>query len=500
MQVLTERYAEHLAGVLSCYDRILITGTLPKVCFAGGMTSFLYQKKIPIFDYANFAMALRERVREQAKTFAAKAGIEIEHIAKRHIRKEEVVAKILAERGTHPGLVHVISAMESCNTYKPRLDKQAGTLSLRPDYGKCLHYYFYFMDKELGLIHLRVPTWCPFQLQFYCNGHSWLARKLAAAGIGFTQADNTFTRIDDFGRAQELADELSPVHLHRILNRYANLCCPVLDTFEETYHWSLTQVEYSTDLVFRSPAVLKALYEQLCRQAVLSVKAEHVATFLSHKIPPHVVAEIGSQFSTRVEGTCIKHRYGKSSVKMYDKFGLVLRLETTTNDVSFFKHHRKVEHRNGPSTWQLAPVRKSIYSLHDLRDILLACNQRYLAFLSALDDFSSGVRALNKVTRPRSAKGKSVKPINFFSLTDQSLLRALHRPDFNIAGVRRSDLSPRVAELSPSALSRHLARLRHIGIIRRISGSYRYYLTRIGRAAIAASCFLTENILIPALA
>jgi DNA-binding transcriptional ArsR family regulator len=499
-QELLERYGKDIAGVLSCYDRILITGTLPSVCFAGGMTSFLYQNKILIFDYANFAMALRDRVRDQAKVLAAKAGIEIEHITKRHIRKEEVVAKVLAKRGDHPGLVHVISAMESCNTYKPRLDKQANTLSLRPDYGKCLHYYFYFMDKELGLVHLRVPTWCPFQLQFYCNGHSWLARQLTAAGIGFTQADNTFTRIDDFARAQELADELSPVHLHRFLNRYAKLCCPVLDTFGESYHWSLTQVEYSTDIVFRSPVILKALYEQLCRQAVLSVKAENIATFLSHKIPPHVVAEIGSQFSTRVEGTCIKHRYGKCSVKMYDKFSLVLRLETTTNDVSFFKHHRKVEHRDKSSTWELAPVKKSIYSLHDLRDILLGCNKRYLAFLSTLDDFSSGMRALDKITRPRSAKGKSVKPINFFSPTDQSLLRALLRPAFNIAGVRRRDLASLVAELSPAALSRHLARLRQIGIIRRIRGSYRYYLTRIGRAAIAACCHVTENILIPALA
>jgi hypothetical protein len=497
---LTERYDEHIAGVLSCYDRILITGTLPTVCFAGGMTSFLYRNKIPIFGYAKFAEPLRDRVRDTAHAMAAKAGITIQHIAKSHIRKEEVVADVLAKRGDHPGLVHVISAMERCDTYKPRLDKAAGTLALRPERGQCLHYYFYFMDKELGLVHLRVPTWCPFRLQLYCNGHSWLARKLAAAGIGFIQADNTFTHIDDFARAQELADELSPAHLHRILDRYAQQCCPVLDVFEEHYHWSLTQVEYSTDIVFRSPAILKSLYEQLCRQAVLTVKAENIATFLSHKLPPNVAAEIGSQFSTRIEGTCIKHRYGKCSVKMYDKFSLVLRLETTTNDVSFFRHHRKVEHRDKSSTWQSAPVKKSIYSLHDLRDILLGCNKRYLDFLSTLDDFSSGVRALDKVTRPRSAKGKSVRPLNFFSPTDQSLLRALHRPAFNIAGVRRRDLVSLVAELSPSALSRHLARLRLIGIIRRVRGSYRYALTSIGRAAIAAGCFITENILVPALA
>jgi len=497
---LTERYGEHLAGVLSCYDRVLITGTLPGVCYAAGMTHILYAKGIRIFDYAQFTAPLRDRVRERAAAIAAEAGISIEHIAKRYIRKEEVVAKVLAVRGTHPGLVHVISAMETCDSYQPWHDKPTGKSFLRPDSGKCLHYYFYFMDEELGLIHLRVPTWCPFRLQFYCNGHSWLARQLTAAGIDFTTADNAFIRIDDWDRAQMLADRFSPDRLHRILDRYVDQCCPVLDAFGQRYHWSLTQVEYATDLVFRSQAVLRSLYEQLSRQAVLSVKAEHIATFLGHKITPNLAQEIGSQFSTRIEGTCIKHHFGKSTVKMYDKFALVLRLETTTNDVSSFKHHRKVEHRHGPSTRKFAPVKKSIYSLMDLQDILLGCNRRYLDYLSALDDLSAGVRALDRVTRPRSVNGKTIKPINFFSPIEQNLLRALQRPAFNIAGIRRADLKPWLTELSPAALSRHITRMRHLGLVRRIGGTYRYYLTKIGRAAIAACCHITENVLIPALA
>ncbi len=224
----------------------------------------------------------------------------------------------------------------------------------------------------MGLIYLRVPTWCPFRLQFYCNGHSWLARQLTAAGVGFTLADNAFLRIDDWERAQALADTLSPDHLHRILDHYAQQCCPVLDVFAQSYHWSFMQVEYATDLVFRTPAILKPLYEQLSRQAILTVKAEHVATFLGHKITAQLAQEIGSQFTTRIEGTCVKHRFSKSSIKIYDKFGLVLRIETTTNDVSAFKHYRKVEHRQGPATRALAPVRKTIYSLKDLREILQA--------------------------------------------------------------------------------------------------------------------------------
>lgn len=114
MTLLTERYADRLAGVLSCFDRIIATGTLPGACYAAGMTSFLNAHGIRIFDYPQFALPLRERVREQALALAEEHGVAIEHITKAHIRKEEVVAKVLATRGQHPGLVHVISAMESC--------------------------------------------------------------------------------------------------------------------------------------------------------------------------------------------------------------------------------------------------------------------------------------------------------------------------------------------------------------------------------------------------
>lgn len=83
-----------------------------------------------------------------------------------------------------------------------------------------------------------------------------------------------------------------------------------------------------------------------------------------------------------IEGRCIKHCMGAAGVKVYDKFSRVVRVETTVNDVRLFKHHRKVEHKQGYSTRELAPLKKSIYSLIDLREILLGCNQRYLALFS----------------------------------------------------------------------------------------------------------------------
>jgi len=67
---LEERYAANLHGALSCFDRIIITGTLPGACYAEGMTSHLYAHGIRVFDYPRFAEPLRERIRERAQVLA----------------------------------------------------------------------------------------------------------------------------------------------------------------------------------------------------------------------------------------------------------------------------------------------------------------------------------------------------------------------------------------------------------------------------------------------
>jgi hypothetical protein len=123
-QMLTDRYHERLAGTLSCYDRIVITGTLPGACYAAGMTSFLNARHIRIFDYPRFAEPLRDRIREAAQALATAQGARIEHVAKAHLRKEDLVAAVLKARGDHPGLVHVLSAMEACDAYEPWHDSK----------------------------------------------------------------------------------------------------------------------------------------------------------------------------------------------------------------------------------------------------------------------------------------------------------------------------------------------------------------------------------------
>jgi len=500
MPLLTERYTEKINGMLSCYDRVIIQGTLPGLCYAAGMTKYLFDHKIRIFDYARFAEPLRDQIRAQAERLATEHGVPIEFVRSHKTRKEAIIQQVLKERGDHPGLVAILSAMETCSTYKPWHDKQTHQTFLKPDQGKCLHYYFYFIDQALGLCYLRVPTWCPFRLQFYFNGHHWLASQLRAQGINFTLRDNAFTQMADWQQAQALSDRLDVTKLHERLDQLARRYCPVIEQLGVTYDWSLSQVEYATDIVFKRQSELADLYQELIRTAIHAVKPEQVATFLGRTLHGNFEDELGNRFETRISGTRLKHQMGPASIKVYDKFSLILRIETTTNDVSFFKHYREVEHRDHSRTLKWAPLKKTIYSLEPLAGTLRAANRRYLEFLSALDDTSDGARRLRQVTRSVLEQDRAYKGLNFFAEDDQTLLEVLARGEFSIRGFQNKDLRRFLTEKSCGQLSRMLKRLRVHGLVKKVGSTYRYYLTSLGKQVILAGLKLKELFLIPQLA
>ena len=118
MELLTDRYADKIAGTLSCYDRVIIQGTLPGLCYADGMTGYLKAKGIRTFDYPRFAEPLRNELRNGSEQIAKDNNLEIEFISKKNFRKEKRIKDILEKRGNHPGLIHIFSAMEPCTSYK----------------------------------------------------------------------------------------------------------------------------------------------------------------------------------------------------------------------------------------------------------------------------------------------------------------------------------------------------------------------------------------------
>jgi hypothetical protein len=266
------------------------------------------------------------------------------------------------------------------------------------------------------------------------------------------------------------------------------------------YHWSVDQCEYATDVVFKRQAGLAAIYGTLTRTAIHTVKPDNIATFLGKKLSPQFEGESGNRYNIRIEGTRIKHTTGPVSLKLYDKFSLILRIETTVNDLTFFKHYREVEHRDGTKETKWASMQKTIYSLPALRELLEAANRRYLEFLSTLEDPRNGRDKLDKLSQPVTQEGRSYPGFNLFDTDDDALFQTLLRGEFNISGLQNKSLRRFLPHLNSGQVSRLLKRLRLHGLIKKVAHGYKYYVTTFGKDILTAGLKLRELVIIPQLA
>ncbi|HEY9174675.1 MAG TPA: hypothetical protein VI136_20505 [Verrucomicrobiae bacterium] len=117
---LVARYAAQIAGQLSCFDRVIITGSLMEVCHPAALERQLHGAGMRCFDLGVFAEPLRDALRDHAVKLVREAGLEVEFLQRKNFRKEDRIAQLLARRGDRPGRVHVFSAMEPC----PARDEQ----------------------------------------------------------------------------------------------------------------------------------------------------------------------------------------------------------------------------------------------------------------------------------------------------------------------------------------------------------------------------------------
>ncbi len=264
------------------------------------------------------------------------------------------------------------------------------------------------------------------------------------------------------------------------------------------YHWSIEQGEYATDIVFFRRKDLQPLYEVLPRTAIHAVKPDHVATFLGRKLDGRHKA--GNDFHTRVEGTRIKHHMGPASIKLYDKYGLLLRIETTINDVTFFRRYRTVEHCDKTSGTKVAAMQKTIYSLPPLKQCMLSANRRYLDFLSELVDPGGGLRDVQKLAEPLKKGGRNYPGFNLFQQKDFDFILALVRGEGFISGLTNKMIRRVLKDQTGPQVSRLLKRMRVHGLIKKAGKTYKYYLPPLGRRVLLTALKLRELVVIPSLA
>ena len=500
-ELLTKRFEKNISGVLSCFDRLVLFGTYQPICYPKAMSWQLRTAGVKLVNYEKqFANKLRLEMIDRIRRIATEEGIPIQHVYA-SVRKETLVSEILSTRGDAPGIVCILSAMEGCRCFKVGKNHKSGYLQLQWKPGKCLHYYVYLMDPEYGLCYLRIPTWAPFRLQFYFNGHDWLERRMAAEQIKFRKADNCFLHVSDLNRAQRIVDNFDVSCLHQRLNQLAARFVAVHASWGQGLHWSIYQAEWATDVMFKSNRILPVLYEELVRTAVIEIKCTDIYGFLGRRLSVESAPQVSKRLQTLIEGTRIKHSLDKTSIKMYDKQARVLRIETTTNDISFFKHHREVKHRDGTRKMKHASVRKTIYSLGAVAEQMQACNKRYLSFISQWRDHSRERTDLRKITYSvKDDKQRSYRGVNFFQSDDLSFMLAIMRGEYQIAGFTNRSLQPHLSGWNSQKIGRVVKRFRVLRLIKRVGHTYKYYLSSLGKKVLVAALQLKERVILPTMA
>ena len=499
------KHQSQVVGVLSGFDRVRFRGTTRVLNTVRGLFSWLCEQGILLKDFAPFALGLTAQLKSSIEAVAAAGGRKIEYLASSALSKEALVAELLRREKIDHGLVCVLSCVEPCMTFGIRKDAVKKHIDLARSLRKCLHWYLYYLHPVWGLCHVRIQSWLPFNVHVCINGREWLCRSLTAAGIGFSRRDNCLVDVADVAAAQQLLDAQPWFQWTSGLNGLLCDACPALSELQMQgqplqYYWSADETEWATDVMFRSPAALEALYPSLTRHAITTFGSTDVMRFLGKSMPRaggvhgNFQGEVISDLRKRVEGLRVKHRVGVNSIKMYDKQGSVLRTETTINDAHDFRVHRASE-RDPAGPKSLRVLRKGVVDLPRRAAISQAANQRYLTALGAVDATTPLGKALDILAKPTIQNGHRCRGLHPLVGDDARLAQRMLRGEFTINGFRNREIrvlmfddsnDPVETRRQSAKVGRLLRLFRDHGLIYRVKGTHRYQVSAEGRRTLPA--------------
>jgi hypothetical protein len=516
MKTFLRQHEGSIQGVLSGFDRVRFRGTLRSISYADGLFKWLCFLQVLLVAFKAFVEGSSHKLRRATERLAKTTAVGKAIYLSGTCDKQKVVEDLMRVHGidaNFTGLIAVLSCVENCRSFDLHKKAAAGKLEVQSAFRKCLHYYLYLRHRRFGLMHVRIMTWFPMQVQICLNGREWLARQLDAAGIGYERRDNSFAGVANFTRAQELFDAQGqtdwPTTLAEVLQEvHPEFAALRAELQLRDYYWTAEQTEVATDVVFGSQAELQPLYRRLVRHAIENLSSADVMRFLQQRltqsgaIDGRFKGEVVSDLKTRQEGTRVKHRLGKNSVKMYDKFGVVLRVETTIHEAEGLKVYRpKGDDPDKPLAWQA--LRRGVADLHRRCELSRKSNEAYLEALAVVEC----PETLESLAKPASAsvekRGRRYRGLNLLSAPDRLLLQAIRRGEYVIAGFRNKDLreslfGPASADQAETKkqsgqVTRRLQLLRAHGLIQKVPKSHRYKITVLGSKLAAAVSYASDS-------
>ena len=509
---IIDKYSDKINGVLRTFDRMLINGYLSHLFNYNKFLYYLIKNEVQLKDFKSFANEQTGLLCAHIEEYINKSGAKLKHLTTGKLDKDELARRELSANTSKTGLIAAFSAVELCNTMTVVPNNETRRLEVASRTTKCKHYYLYYNDEEFGWMFFKIQTWFPYNAQIYINGREYLSRLLDKAGIEYEMYHNSFAQIDDFSKAQELADSILNKKMMSsfdgIAKKINNLLPKIEGVFHSGYYWCIDQCEFATDINFKNRNDLSTIFKTLAETAYFTFSSQDIYSFFGRKIEKIYAfskGEIVSDLRRRYQGYRIKFKINSNQVKMYDK-GNNLRIEVTINNPRDFKVLKSVvDESTGEviETKKWMPMGKSVANLYRYAEISNSIISRYINALPDVDAERLPVKAVTAVSSRKDVNGRPYSAFNIFNPDTLCLLVALSDGAYLINGfdnklLRRKIYADADSKQCINRTTRLIGKLRAHGLIKKVPRKNRYYLTADGRRIIDSILLYTNKTLINA--
>jgi hypothetical protein len=348
METFYKLFGSLLAFVYHGFDRIVIQGYLPLLTRPEHIVHF-FRDVHGVYPITKDALAKRTQEYQQwVEAYARNHRIPIEWpdaevLKTKRVKKEDYVRPYGArmERRKRFGVYFIFKSLEQGPKFGIRVPKYPTD---DPHYrivtrqrSRYTHYYFYIRDEVLGPIVMCVGSFLPFQTTYYLNGHSFVAGELQRQGVRFRKDDNAFLSTADLPALQAAADRLSPEIIHKRLDYWTLVLGPKFSKQDRAAinlrrAYSLNQVEYCRNFIFRRHFPIHKIFERSCELGVFRLTADVITQIFGVRKHKRLRGKLHTMLEKLDHGHHVLRIYCKSLVaRTYEKFGTFLRVEVCVN-------------------------------------------------------------------------------------------------------------------------------------------------------------------------
>lgn len=507
---LSTLYSDLLEGSYDCVDRVVLNAYFGMGQTGGGLRVWwreLYGSDADLDD--NHLMRLAGRFSRRLRAWAKENNVPVIYCSPGE-DKHKMAEQHLATHQTKPGLFLVLVSKAPALVWEAHMTGtgRLGQLVPKKPWPYVNHYSFHILDSDWGHLTIKMSGHPPFGAQIILNGHEYVACQAQKAGIDFTKQDNCFTTITSAAGLAQVADTLShdetAGRLRQLCERwiYTTCLCFALDLEEQkrsafSYNYSVFQMEYSRNLLFKSGSQMEQVFQALIDRSRSPLDLDRVKTIFGDKKRPH--RDTRKKSSTRwgvvvetpdYDTTIFKVHYGKMTLKIYSKGERVLRIEVIVHNAKVYRWGHSL-----PCFPQIV-VR--------LKDSL----ERFLNAVGCINSCFVSDELLERLSEPAHIGQTRVGGIDLNKPRIRSVAEAVLALSASPAGFTSSDLASQVrlangqpeAEYGPRRAAYDIKKLRAKGMVRKIGQSRRYEPVPEGLRSMTALIVLREKIIRPLLA